>query len=194
MLSLSSPIMVFRSPGGVAQAPPKVATTIDGFPPLRLPDFGVAQAPPKAAMTIDDFHTAAPTRLRVIVVEPMRKNFALAIGFAFSVALLAHQPVAAKSKKETVFSVKGEVVDLVCYMSDGKEKGESHEACAHDCITAGNPAGLLTSGGKLWLLLGKDMKPANDQLAPYAAKQVRIKGKKCSRGEMSGVIVESIEE
>jgi len=129
-----------------------------------------------------------------IVIEPMRTNFIHTLTLLSATLLLAASADAAKTKKETVFSVKGEVVDLTCYLSDGKKKGETHEACAHECITAGNPVGLLTSGGKLWLLLGRDMKPANDQLAPYAAKQVRIKGKKCSRGEMSGVIVESIEE
>lgn len=125
----------------------------------------------------------------------MRQIFShVLIPAAATLCLAAAAVDAASTKKETAFSVKGEVVDLACYLADGKKKGETHEACAHECINAGNPVGLLTSGGKLYLLLGRDMKPANDQLAPYAAKQVRIKGKKCSRGEMAGVIVESIEE
>jgi len=113
---------------------------------------------------------------------------------AFGAFAIAPRATAAKPKKETVFSVKGEIVDLVCFMSDKKKIGESHEACARDCINAGNPVGLLTSGGKLYLMLGRDMKPANDLLAPYAAKQVRVRGKKFSRGEMTAVIVESVEE
>lgn len=124
----------------------------------------------------------------------MRQIFRATLLAALGMILVAPAANAAKPKKETVFSVKGEIVDLVCYLSDGKKKGEAHEACARDCISAGNPVGLLTSGGKLYLMLGRDMKPANDLLTPYAAKQVRVKGKKCSRGEMAAVIVESVEE
>jgi hypothetical protein len=150
--------------------------------------------PLAATMPVAVGRTYAGDGLQDIVIAPMKQIFAASLFAACCTMLGTPAAEAARAKKETVFSVKGEIVDLVCYLSDGKKKGESHEACARDCISAGNPVGLLTSGGKLYLMLGKDMKPANDLLTPYAAKQVRVKGRKCSRGEMAAVIVESVEE
>ena len=127
----------------------------------------------------------------------MKRNFPVArllLAVLTMVTLLALPAGAAKTKKEKIDSVKGEVVDLACYLADKNKKGEAHAACARECMNAGNPVGILTSDGKLYLALGKDMKPVNDQLVPYAAKQVRVKGKKCVRGNMAAIIVESIEE
>jgi hypothetical protein len=80
---------------------------------------------------------------------------------------------AAEEKAETK-SIKGEVVDLMCYLDHGA-KGEKHKSCAEKCIKSGGPVGLL-SEDQLYLVIG-DHKPINEELAPKAGETVTLKGK-----------------
>ena len=101
---------------------------------------------------------------------------------------------AGAKKKEVTTVIRGEVVDLACYLFDGKRKGEAHMACAAEGINSGNPVGILTTSGELYLAIGKDLKPANPLLEPYAAKQVKVTGKKYIRGKMMGIVIDKVEE
>jgi hypothetical protein len=101
---------------------------------------------------------------------------------------------AGAKKKEVATVIRGEVVDLACYLFDGKRKGEAHMACAAEGINSGNPVGILTTSGELYLAIGKDLKPANPLLEPYAAKQVKVTGKKYIRGKMMGIVIDKVEE
>jgi len=85
----------------------------------------------------------------------------------------------AAGKTETV---KGEIVDLMCYLDHGA-KGEKHAGCAEKCIKSGGPVGLLTADRGVFLVVG-DHKPMNDQLADKAGKMVTLKGKVVSRHDM----------
>ncbi len=71
-------------------------------------------------------------------------------------------------------TVKGEVVDLMCYLDHGA-KGEKHAGCARKCIESGGPVGLLTADSQLYLVIG-DHAPMNKTLGPLAGKTVTIKG------------------
>jgi hypothetical protein len=79
-------------------------------------------------------------------------------------------------------TLKGEVVDLMCYLDHGA-KGEKHMGCATKCIKSGGPVGLLTPDGQVYLVIG-DHKPINDQLADKAAQTVTLKGKVVERSGM----------
>jgi len=79
-------------------------------------------------------------------------------------------------------TIKGEVVDLMCYLDHGA-KGEKHKGCATKCIKSGGPVGLLTPEGQVYLVIG-DHKPMNDELADKAAETVTLKGKVVERGGM----------
>ncbi len=72
-------------------------------------------------------------------------------------------------------TVKGEVVDLMCYLDHGA-KGDKHAGCAEKCIKSGGPVGLLTEDDQLYLVIGEH-KPMNRELAAYAAKTITLKGK-----------------
>jgi len=50
------------------------------------------------------------------------------------------------SPRATAVSLKGEVVDLWCFL-EGGDHGAEHKACAVTCAKAGNPIGLLTTRG-----------------------------------------------
>ncbi len=103
---------------------------------------------------------------------------ALALGGAL---LLPRHSVGADDKDATQ-TVKGEVVDLMCYLDHGA-KGEKHQGCATKCIKGGGPVGLLTSDDQLYLVIG-DHKPINDVLGDKAAQTVTLKGKVVERNGM----------
>jgi hypothetical protein len=88
----------------------------------------------------------------------------------------------AESGQGTV-TVKGEVIDMACYLDHGA-KGEKHAACAAKCIRSGLPVGLKADDGQVYLLIGQH-KPINDQLADYAGKTITVQGKLANRDGMN---------
>jgi len=108
-------------------------------------------------------------------------SLALAVGAGLVVASLsfgADEKAAAAAGTQTI---KGEVVDLMCYLDHGA-KGEAHKACAEKCIKSGGPVGIL-SGDQVYLIIGEHM-PINDQLAAKAAQTVSVTGKVVERSGM----------
>ena len=76
-------------------------------------------------------------------------------------------------------TVKGEVVDMACYL-DHNATGEKHIDCAKKCIESGLPVGIKAEDGKTYLLIGEH-KPLNSELVQYAGKTITVKGKLSSR-------------
>ena len=114
------------------------------------------------------FNSTIPRSLKVAVAA----GFISALAFS-PLALAAEQGkenLDASASKE----ITGEVVDMMCYV-DHNAMGDKHAGCAAKCIKGGGPVGIV-SDGKAYLLVG-DHKPMNDQLAEYAAKQLRSKAK-----------------
>ena len=91
----------------------------------------------------------------------------------------AAQAAPEKSATGGDVTVKGEVLDMACYLDHGAQ-GAGHAGCAAKCISSGLPVGLKTADGQVYLLIGEH-KPLNYQLAAYAAKTVTIKGKLVER-------------
>jgi hypothetical protein len=105
--------------------------------------------------------------------------FPLSILAALLAGVGAAAPTAQAAETKTI---KGEVVDLMCYLDHGA-KGEKHAACAKTCIESGGPVGILTSDNTLYLVIG-DHAPMNKTLAPLAGKTVTVKGKVVERDGM----------
>jgi hypothetical protein len=102
-----------------------------------------------------------------------------ALGLGLTASALRGAEGDAGGKTETI---KGEVVDLMCYLDHGA-RGEKHKGCAAKCIKSGGPVGLLTADNQLYLVIGEH-KPMNDQLADKAAETVTLKGKVVERNGM----------
>jgi len=66
----------------------------------------------------------------------------------------------------TVKTVVGEIVDFSCYLQIGKH-GEKHRACAQKCFTAGQPIGLLTENGTLYMLMEEEHDPRRDGMGAF---------------------------
>lgn len=89
-------------------------------------------------------------------------------------------------------SVKGEVLDMSCFMASGA-KGEGHKGCAEKCLSNGMPIGLLGSDGKVYLLV-EDHKNAEpyQSLKKQAAAQVSVTGKYFQRNGMPGIVIAKV--
>jgi hypothetical protein len=98
-----------------------------------------------------------------------------------------------KKKTEKEVTIKGEVVDVACYLAHGA-KGEGHKACAEACAKAGGALGILTSEGKLYVsLLPDDHKTGpNDILMDHIAHTVEAKGYARSKGGVNGLLITSV--
>lgn len=71
-------------------------------------------------------------------------------------AAVAGQPNAGK-----VVTLTGEIVDCSCYWQLGKH-GAKHKECGQKCARAGEPIGLLTSDGTVYLLMAEEHHPRRD--------------------------------
>ena len=87
--------------------------------------------------------------------------------------------------------VTGEVLDMTCYIASNLS-GPDHAECAKVCIRNGEPAGIKTQDGKVYLLTGEPGQSINAKLADYAAKIVTIKGRQSMRDGFAQLQVEEI--
>jgi hypothetical protein len=88
----------------------------------------------------------------------------------------------APGEKVELQTIKGEIVDLMCYLDHGAT-GDKHVKCARTCIESGGPVGIVTSDQKVYLVIGQH-KPMNKELLPLAGKTVSLKGKVVERDGM----------
>ncbi len=65
-----------------------------------------------------------------------------------------------------VTTLVGEIVDYSCYLQVGKH-GAKHKDCGVKCLKNGQPIGLLTSDGKLYLLMEEEHDPRRDGLTNF---------------------------
>ena len=90
-------------------------------------------------------------------------------------AAWAHEEHAAAPSGEQALT--GEVVDVFCYLSHGKEGlGKGHAGCAKKCIGEGLPVAIKV-GDQLYLATMASHEPANKTLVQFAGQQVTVHGK-----------------
>jgi hypothetical protein len=95
-----------------------------------------------------------------------------------------------QEKKSTTIS--GEVLDMACYSSSGAS-GEGHKSCAAACIKGGSPMGLLTSDGKVYLIVeNHDKKDAYTETQKHAGEQITATGTVSDRGGLQTLIVDEV--
>jgi hypothetical protein len=102
-----------------------------------------------------------------------------ALGFA--VAAIADSKGTKEPPKPV--TIKGELVDMGCYVSHGA-RGEKHKDCAAKCVAGGMPMGLLTADNKLYILtLNHDNADPYNQAKDMMAAMVEVTG---TVGERNG--------
>ena len=97
----------------------------------------------------------------------------------------------AQPKGDTV-KVKGEVVDLWCFL-EGGDRWADHKQCAISCAKAGNPIGLVTEKDEVYVLMGiKDHQPGKDVLIDKMAETVTVEGTLVKKGGTQVIYVSSV--
>ena len=66
-----------------------------------------------------------------------------------------------KPRNGTPTTVTGEIVEFSCYLQLGKH-GEKHRACGQKCVNSGQPVGLVTADGTLYMLMEEEHDPRRD--------------------------------
>ncbi len=112
----------------------------------------------------------------------------LFLAMAVAVALLVAPAAIAKEK-----TWKGEVVDLSCYLAKGL-KGPGHKKCAQMCAAQGQPVGLLTDAGELYLLVGPHDGTALDDAKKLCGSAVELTGSVLERDGLRAIEVQSVKE
>lgn len=112
----------------------------------------------------------------------------LVIGIAMPFLIVA--AVLAQPKGPEVM-VKGEVVDLWCYLEGGNH-GPSHKACATTCAKAGNPIGIVDAKGNVYLTAGiEDHQPAQVVLVDKMSQEVTVTGTLVKKGGTQMIYVKA---
>lgn len=96
------------------------------------------------------------------------------------------------SNKAKTTTFEGQVVGLNCYLSMGTH-GASAKACQTACVKNGDPVGILTKSGRVYLATIGRAKPANSLLLPYMEQEVEVTGVVHGRNGMWLVNVDKVE-
>lgn len=97
----------------------------------------------------------------------------------------------AQPKGATV-TVKGEAVDLWCYM-EGGDRGPAKKECAAACAKAGNAIGIVDASGTVYLASGLlDHQPARDILIAKMNEAVEVTGILVKKGGAQMIFVKSV--
>ncbi len=117
---------------------------------------------------------------------------------AFTVAVKADDTTAKGDAKMVMhpgpkaMTLKGELVDMGCYMGH-EAKGEKHKSCATKCVAGGMPMGLLTDGGKLYLLtMNHENADPFNKCKDMMAAMVEITGVVSERAGMRSIDVTEV--
>src|SRR5262249_2234960 len=121
----------------------------------------------------------------------MSTKFPLWLTIAWALALTCVSARALAQADGEALTVKGEIVDLACYLPGGeKGRGPAHQECAEMCAKGGAPLGVLDAQGQVVLLVEDHEKPAPyAEVKKLAGKQAEVSGKKVTRGGMSAIVV-----
>ena len=97
-----------------------------------------------------------------------------------------------------LMTVTGEVVDISCFLQLGK-RGEAHIACGQKCVRNGQPVGILTDTGDLYLVIPEEHHPRRDgqvsvkeRFAELMAKRVQVSGMATSYRDYHTLFVRSL--
>lgn len=106
----------------------------------------------------------------------------------------ASQPSGATAEAAGDRTLTGEVVDVFCYLSHGKDGlGKAHAGCAKKCIQGGLPVAIKV-GDQLYLASMADHTAANKPLAEFAGQQVTVRGQVMERDGQHLIAIEHVEQ
>jgi hypothetical protein len=97
-------------------------------------------------------------------------------------------------------TVVGEIVDFSCYIQLGKH-GEKHRSCGQKCVQNGQPIGVLTQNGTLYMLMPEEHDPRRDggvdaraMAADHMGHIVEVSGTEASVSGYRGIYVQGLKK
>lgn len=113
------------------------------------------------------------------------------VGLCLVMTLSAALVVFAQPKGPTV-TVKGEAVDVWCYM-EGGDRGPAKKDCATTCAKAGNPIGIVDAKGNVYVTAGLEShQPARDLLIEKMSEQITATGTLVTKGGTKMLFIKSV--
>ena len=89
-------------------------------------------------------------------------------------------------------TVKGEVIDLWCYL-EGGDHGAEHKDCATMCAKAGNPIGILDDKGNIYVVMGlKEHQAGKELLSDKMADTATVSGTLVKKGGVQVIYVKTV--
>lgn len=76
-------------------------------------------------------------------------------------------------------TIVGEIIDLSCYLQVGKH-GDKHRGCGQKCVANGQPVGLLTKDGGVYLLIDEEHDARRDNLTTMRKQAIEHMAHVCS--------------
>lgn len=109
---------------------------------------------------------------------------------AWAVQMAGADEKTAEKAPAKASSWTGEIVDMSCYTAHGAT-GEKHgHECGAKCVANGTPMGLLTSNGKVMLLvLDHDNADPYNACKAWVGDKVEVTGTMASRGGINAIDV-----
>ena len=106
---------------------------------------------------------------------------------AAAVAFVASFSVSLFAKTETI---KGQLVDQECYLTE--KKVETDSTCAVQCAKSGKPVALLTSDGKVYEVTGGLAANKNAKLTDHMLHTVEITGDVTEKGGKRSITADAL--
>jgi hypothetical protein len=91
----------------------------------------------------------------------------------WSVTTVTSAITGAKPVEGKTTTVVGEIIDLSCYLQVGKH-GEKHRDCGQKCVRNGQPVGLLTEDGTVYMLIDEEHDPRRDGLTEFRKQAIDL--------------------
>jgi hypothetical protein len=111
---------------------------------------------------------------------------------AVSVACVLGLSGSVRSADTADVTLKGEVVDLHCYLTRGAS-GPEHAGCGNACLARGVTPGLLAEDGRVFVLLGPRPFAVKEEIAGLAGAKVTVTGTAVERGGVRALQLKTVE-
>src|SRR2546422_591198 len=121
----------------------------------------------------------------------MNRRIVCVLSMVAAALALTVRTAVGEPKGEEV-TVKGEVVDLWCYL-EGGDHGKDHKDCATMCAKAGNPIGILDDKGNIYVVMGlKEHQAGKELLSDKMAETVTASGTLVKKGGVQVIYVKTV--
>lgn len=124
----------------------------------------------------------------------MSRRYLLPLLAALTLASATRISGAEKHEISSDVTLRGEIVDLACYIGHGA-RGPEHQKCAAMCAQSGQPLGLLAVDGKLYILVADHQDPsAFLKTKGLAGEQVEMTGEPAQRDGVAALTVHAVKK